>query len=143
MAYPGSSHTITEDEIKWVKQHVFKRRSPFMKKKILNFVANNFEDLELLYPKYRMQEAGAKVVVAGAKAKEEYKSKHGYPCKSDIAFSKVNVKDYDALIIPGGYAPDALTIIPWVLEITRIFHKDGKLVAFICHAGWVPPPQGY
>lgn len=113
-----------------------------MKKKILIFVDNNFEDMELYYPKYRLQEAGATVVVAGNKANEVYKSKHGYPCKSDIAFSKVTVKDYDALIIPGGYAPDTLRIVPEVLEITRTFFKDKKLIAFICHAGWIPVSAG-
>lgn len=113
-----------------------------MKKRILIFVDNNFEDMELYYPKYRMLEAGATVVVAGNKANEVYKSKHGYPCKSDLAFSKVNVKDYDALIIPGGYAPDTLRVVPEVLDITRKFFKDKKLIAFICHAGWIPVSAG-
>lgn len=108
------------------------------KQKILILVADHYEDLELQYPKYRLLEAGAQIVVAGAKAGETYKGKNGYPCKADIAFDKVKVADYSALIIPGGYAPDILRRIPKVLEITREFDKKKKLIAFICHAGWVP-----
>lgn len=107
-------------------------------KKILIITANEHEDLELQYPKIRLTEAGAKVVVAGEKEKETYKGKNGYPCKSDISFDQVNVKDYAALIIPGGYAPDHLRNIPKVLEIIKEFHEAKKLIAFICHAGWLP-----
>lgn len=106
--------------------------------KILMFVDNEYEDLELQYPKYRMLEAGAKVIVAGPKAKEKYTGKHGYPCQADISLDQVNVNDFDALIIPGGYAPDKLRRIPKVLEITKQFHEQEKLIAFICHAGWIP-----
>lgn len=106
--------------------------------KILIFVGPEYEDLEVQYPKYRMIEAGAKVVIAGPKAKETYKGKHGYPCQSDISFDEVKVQDYTGLIIPGGYAPDKLRRIAKVLEITRQFHEEEKMIAFICHAGWVP-----
>lgn len=106
--------------------------------KILMFVAADYEDLELQYPKYRLMEAGAKVVIAGSKVNETYKGKHGYPCVADISFDDVKVSDYQGLIIPGGYAPDKLRRLPKVLEIVKQFDKEGKLIAFICHAGWVP-----
>ncbi len=106
--------------------------------KILMFVAEEYEDLELQYPKYRMQEEGFQVVVAGAHAKETYKGHKGYPCQSDISFDDVKVQDFDALIIPGGYAPDKLRKLPKVLEIVKQFNEKGKLIAFICHAGWIP-----
>lgn len=109
-----------------------------MNEHILIFVADDYEDLELQYPKYRLLEAHKKVKIAGEKAGNIYKGKHGYPCKSDISFDDVNVSDYAALIIPGGYAPDKLRRLPKVLEITRKFHEQQKLIAFICHAGWVP-----
>lgn len=109
---------------------------------ILIFVEDLYEDMELQYPKFRMIEAGFKVTIAGAKEKETYKGKHGVPCKADISFDKVNVSDYQALIIPGGYAPDKLRVIPKVLEITKKFHAAEKLIAFICHAGWVPISAG-
>lgn len=115
-----------------------RQKTRMINKKILIFVAEDYEDLELQYPKYRMLEAGAKVVVAGKKGKESYKGKHGYPCQADISFDEVNVSNFDALIIPGGYAPDKLRRYPKVLEITKQFHEEGKLIAFICHAGWVP-----
>lgn len=107
-------------------------------KKILLFIAEEYEDLELLYPRYRMMEEGFHVSVAGAKEKETYKGKKGYPWKSDLSFDSVNVRDFDALIIPGGYAPDKLRKIPKVLEIIRQFNEEKKLIAFICHAGWLP-----
>lgn len=106
--------------------------------KILMFVAEEYEDLELQYPRIRMQEEGYQVVVAGQKAKETYKGHKGYPCQADIAFDDVKVNDYGGLIIPGGYAPDKLRKIPKVLEIIRQFNEQGKLIAFICHAGWLP-----
>jgi protease I len=105
--------------------------------KILLFVADEYEDLELQYPKYRLREAGKKVVIAGEK-KESYKGKHGYPCTVDVTFKEIRVDDFDALVIPGGYAPDKLRKIPKVLEITSKFASQKKLIAFICHAGWIP-----
>lgn len=105
---------------------------------ILIFVAEDYEDLELQYPKYRLLEAGAQVVVAGLKAKETYKGKHGYPCQADISFDEVRVDRFQGLIIPGGYAPDKLRRYSKVLEITKQFDEQKKLIAFICHAGWVP-----
>lgn len=105
---------------------------------ILIFVEELYEDLELQYPKYRLLEAGAKVIVAGPKAKELSHGKHGYPCRADISFGEVDVNEFQGLIIPGGYAPDKLRMNSRVLEITRQFHQQEKLIAFICHAGWVP-----
>ena len=106
------------------------------------FVANDYEDLELQVPKYRLLEEGATVVVAGEKAGESYRGKHGYPCKCDVDFGSVNSKDFAALIIPGGYAPDHLRANRKVLEIIQELHKDEKLIAFICHAGWLPASAG-
>jgi protease I len=110
--------------------------------KILLFVENGYEDLELQYPRYRMIEEGMEVVLAGEKANELYKGKNGYPCKSHISFDEVDVSAFSALIIPGGSAPEKLRVIPKVLEITREFHKQKKLIAFICHGGSVPVSAG-
>lgn len=107
-------------------------------KKILLLIENNFEDLELLYPRYRLMEEGAKVVIAGPKVKETYHSKHGYPCPADISFQDVKEEDFHAMIIPGGYAPDKLRRYEAVLQLVRQFHQNKKPIAFICHAGWVP-----
>lgn len=102
------------------------------------FVDHVYEDLELMYPKYRLIEEGARVTVAGPKAGEVYKGKHGYPCKSDAAIAGMKEPDFHGLVIPGGFAPDQLRRDPKVLELTRQFHQAGKLVAHICHAGWIP-----
>lgn len=106
--------------------------------KILIFVADEYEEMELYYPKYRLIEEGAKVTVAGLKGKETYKGKHGLPAQSDISIEEVNVNDFQALIIPGGFAPDKLRSNQKVQEITQQFNKQNKLIAFICHAGWIP-----
>ncbi len=111
-------------------------------KNILMFVEENYEDLELWYPKLRMIEEGASVIVAAPEKGKTYVGKHGYPCKSDKEFSKINESNFDALIIPGGFAPDKLRRIPKILELTKSFHKSGKLIAHICHAGWIPVSAG-
>lgn len=107
-------------------------------KRILMFVDHVYEDLELMYPKYRLIEEGAEVVVAGPKMGETYNGKHGYPCVADAAIATINEAHFAGLVIPGGFAPDQLRRDPKVLELTRQFHNAGKLVAHICHAGWIP-----
>jgi len=111
-------------------------------KRILMFVDDSYEDLELWYPKLRLAEEGARITVAGPEAKKLYRGKHGYPGKSDTALASVNEPDFDALVIPGGFAPDQLRRVPKVKELTRQFQESGKLIAFICHAGWIPISAG-
>lgn len=106
-------------------------------KKVLIFVSDIYEDLELHYPKYRLIEAGMEIVIAGENQGATYHGKHGYPCKADVSFDSIQVKDFAALVIPGGYAPDKLRRIPKVLEIIREFDAQKKPIAFICHAGWL------
>lgn len=105
--------------------------------KILMFVDDIYEDLELWYPKLRLIEEGAKVVVAGHEENKIYKGKNGYPCKSDVSYNDVEEKDFNGLVIPGGFMPDKLRRIPKVLELTKQFNDKGKLVAHICHGGWI------
>lgn len=109
---------------------------------ILMFVDDIYEDLELWYPKIRLEEAGAGVTVAGPKAGVTYAGKHGYPCQSDAAIADMIESDFTGLVIPGGFAPDKLRRDAKVLELTRQFHEAGKLVAHICHAGWIPISAG-
>lgn len=105
---------------------------------VLIFVHDLYEDLELWYPKIRLEEAGFKTVVAGPIAGTTHLGKHGYPCKADIAFDEVDPKKFVGLVIPGGYAPDKIRRSPKALEIVRKLHDVNRLIAFICHAGWVP-----
>ncbi|HEY4831157.1 MAG TPA: type 1 glutamine amidotransferase domain-containing protein [Waddliaceae bacterium] len=111
-------------------------------KKILMFVHTLYEEMELHYPRYRLIEEGIEVVVAGPRKQEIYAGKHGYPCEADEAIANIHHSHFDGLVIPGGYAPDKLRIIPEVLKITQQMHHEGKLIAFICHAGWIPASAG-
>ena len=105
---------------------------------ILTFVDDVYEDLELWYPKLRLEEAGARVTVAGPEAGKTYAGKHGYPCVSDAAVSEISEADFTGLVIPGGFAPDRQRRDAHVLALTRGFHEKKKLIAMICHAGWIP-----
>jgi len=111
-------------------------------KNILMFVEDIYEDLELLYPQLRLIEAGAAVTVAGPTAGKTYHGKHGYPVAADAAIADMNADHFDALVIPGGFAPDKLRRDEKVKALTREIHRAGKLVAHICHAGWIPISAG-
>lgn len=111
---------------------------PLSGKRILIFVGDIYEDLELWYPKLRLAEAGAQVVVAGAVAGHVYAGKNGYPCVADAALAKMTADDFDGLVVPGGFMPDKLRRDAHVLELVRAFASAGKLVAAICHGGWIP-----
>ncbi|HEY8240519.1 MAG TPA: type 1 glutamine amidotransferase domain-containing protein [Kiritimatiellia bacterium] len=106
-------------------------------KHIMAFVDDIYEDLELWYPKIRLEEEGWRVIVAGPAAGTVYKGKHGYPCKADASINAVRAADFDALLVPGGFAPDKLRRDPNVLRLTREFDGAKKPIAFICHAGWI------
>src|SRR5262245_49055727 len=104
--------------------------------RVLILVGEDYEDLELWYPKLRLMEAGARVTIAGPESGKYYKGKHGYPCKSDIDIAEMEADDFHGVVIPGGWMPDKLRRMPEVLEIVRRFNQQGKLIAAICHGGW-------
>ncbi|HET8622719.1 MAG TPA: type 1 glutamine amidotransferase domain-containing protein [Gemmatimonadales bacterium] len=110
-------------------------------KRVLFFAAPLYEDLELWYPKIRLEEEGATTTVAGL-GEPSYQGKRGYPISPDTTVDKVSSRDFDALVIPGGYAPDILRRHKKVLDLTREIFEAGKPVAYICHAGWVPISAG-
>ena len=111
---------------------------PLAGKSILMFVGDIYEDLELWYPKLRLIEAGAKVVVAGQKADHSYAGKNGYPCVSDAAIDDMKANQFQGVVVPGGFMPDKLRRDQHVLQLVRDFAESGKLVAAICHGGWIP-----
>lgn len=117
-------------------------KSPLDDRRLLMFVDDVYEDLELWYPKLRMIEAGAEVVVAGPEAERKYSAKHGYPCVSDAAIRDLQAADFHGVVIPGGFMPDKLRRDAKVLELVRQFAASGKLVAAICHGGWIPISAG-
>ena len=106
-------------------------------KRILFFAGPLYEDLELWYPKIRLEEEGATTVVAGI-GEKTYQGKRGYPVTVDAQVDQIRSADCDGLVIPGGFAPDQLRRFEKVLQLTREIYQAGKPVAFICHAGWVP-----
>ena len=108
---------------------------------ILFFAGPLYEDLELWYPKIRLEEEGARTVVAGT-GEKTYQGKRGYPLTVDTSVDEIPAADFDGLVIPGGYAPDIMRRSQKLLQLTREIYQAGKPVAFICHAGWVPISAG-
>jgi protease I len=96
-----------------------------------------YEDLELWYPFYRLREAGADVFIVGSGSATTYQSKHGYPVTVDAEAETVSAGQFDAIIVPGGYAPDHMRRHPAMVDLVREAHEQGKIIAAICHAGWM------
>jgi protease I len=109
---------------------------------VLILAADLFEDMELLYPLYRLKEEGIGVIVAGLDLTPVTGKKGHGPVAVDTAVGQVNEKDFAALVIPGGFAPDKLRRSQTVLDLVRSFDHSMKPIAFICHAGWVPISAG-
>jgi protease I len=110
--------------------------------RILALVGEEYEDLELWYPKLRLEEAGAHVTVAGSMQGRTFSGKHGYPSTSDAAISDMEAADFHGILLPGGWMPDKLRRDEKVLDLVREFAAHGKLVAAICHGGWIPISAG-
>lgn len=110
--------------------------------KVLVLAADLFEDMELLYPVYRLREDGVDVTIAGITADDVTGKKGHGPVKVDTTVDQVKEVDFDAVVIPGGFAPDKLRRSQPVLSLVESFNAAGKPIAFICHAGWVPISAG-
>jgi len=110
-------------------------------KKVAVLAEDMYQEMELWVPYYRLKEEGAEVKLV-APEKKTYKSKNGYPVNADVAAADVSAKDFDGVVIPGGYAPDMLRRYPAILSLVRDCFNQGKPVAAICHAGWVPASAG-
>jgi protease I len=107
-------------------------------RRVLLLAADDFEDSELLYPLYRLREENIAVTVAGLDDQPVTGKKGHGPVAVDTTVGRVTADDFDALVIPGGYAPDKLRRSEAVLSLVRSFDAAAKPIAFICHAGWVP-----
>jgi protease I len=110
-------------------------------KRIAILCGPDYEDMELHYPRYRLLEEGAEVVVAGI-GPADYKGKKGYPVTVDAQIVDLDPNDFDAVVIPGGYAPDHMRRSEDLLRFVRAIHDQGKAVAAICHAPWVTISAG-
>jgi protease I len=107
------------------------------RKKIIILIEDMFNVFEFWYPYYRLKEAGAEVTVVGSGRAQVFTGKPATECKADLAADDVSAKDYDGVVIPGGYAPDMMRRFPAMVKLVKDLNSDGKLVAAICHAGWM------
>jgi protease I len=100
-------------------------------------VEQQYQEMEVWYPLYRLREAGCKVTVVGPEAGATYPSKLGYPVKSDKAAKDVSANDFDLVVIPGGFAPDFMRRTDAMIRFVSAMAEQGKIVAAICHGPWV------
>ncbi|MBI5445833.1 MAG: type 1 glutamine amidotransferase [Deltaproteobacteria bacterium] len=105
-------------------------------KKVALFLENLYEDQEFWYPYQRLREEGAEVTVIAPRA-ETYTSKHAVPAKADLAAENARADHFDGLVIPGGYSPDHMRRVPAMVAFVRDMHDRDRVVAAICHAGWM------
>jgi protease I len=106
-------------------------------KRIAILAENMYQEMELWVPYYRMKEEGAEVKVVGGGGATSYTSKHGYPVRVDVQAEQVKAVEFDAVIVPGGYAPDLMRRHSPMVALVRDATQQGKVVAAICHAGWM------
>ncbi len=106
-------------------------------KRMAILVEDQYQVHEVWYPLFRLQEEGVRVTTLGTGTKEIYHSKEGYPIKVDTSVDKVKPTEFDGVIIPGGYAPDILRRFEPVVNFVKRLYVDGRIVASICHGGWL------
>ena len=109
---------------------------------VLILIDDEFDDLEVMYPKLRLIEAGYHVFIAGKQRGRTYVGHHGHPCMADESIFSVQERHYAAVICPGGRAAETLRIEGKIKSLVREFHTAGKLVAAICTGGWIPISAG-
>jgi protease I len=102
-------------------------------RKALVLIDNGFQEAELLVPYYRLQEAGFKVDLVGSKAKEIYIGDNGYHLAADLAAEDVKIDEYDAVVVPGGRAPDRMRTKKPLVNLVKVAYEKGKVIAAICH----------
>jgi protease I len=106
------------------------------------FVAEEVEDLEFWVPVMRLREEGARVIVIGLST-QPVRGKHGLEMKADVSIEEApQANELDALVIPGGWAPDKLRRNQHILQLVRDMYAQHKIIATICHGGWVPISAG-
>lgn len=111
-------------------------------KRVALLIEDDYQEMEAWYPAYRLQEEGATVVVVGSGTKSTYHSKLGYPMDTDKSADEVRADDFDAVIVPGGFAPDHMRLCRPMVDLVRDAYESGKLTAAICHGGWMLASAG-
>jgi protease I len=106
-------------------------------KRVALLIEDDYQELEAWYPRLRLEEAGADVTVVGPGHKKTFASKLGYPIDADVAAADVSADDFDAIVVPGGFAPDHMRLSQPMIDLVRDVFEAGKLTAAICHGGWM------
>ena len=106
-------------------------------KRVAVLVEQQYQEMEVWYPVYRLREAGCAVELVGPEAGKSYASKLGYPAKSTLSASDARADQFAALVIPGGFAPDYIRRSEPMLSLVRNVYAQKKPVAAICHGPWV------
>lgn len=104
---------------------------------VICLLDDEFEDLELWYPVYRVREEGANVLYAGPTKGKTHIGKYGVPATADLSYDELDSVSIDGLLVPGGWAPDKIRRYPKVLDLVRELNEQNKPIGQICHAGWV------
>jgi deglycase len=121
--------------LKFLRGTVSLMDSSLQGKRVAVLAENMYEDLELWYPLIRLREAGAKVSVVAPTAGATYQSKHGLEVKADLSAENAKAKQFDAVVIPGGFAPDYMRRSESMVKFVKDANDEGKILAAICHAG--------
>ncbi|HVO98662.1 MAG TPA: type 1 glutamine amidotransferase domain-containing protein [Bryobacteraceae bacterium] len=106
-------------------------------KRVAIFIDSLYQEMEVWYPFFRLQEAHVEVSFIAAEPFKAYNGKFGYPAKSSLSYEQAKTRDYDGVVIPGGYAPDHIRRYMKANQFVRDMNAEGKLVAAICHGPWV------
>jgi deglycase len=106
-------------------------------KKAAILVEEIYNEFELWIPYYRLKEEGVEVTIVGTGTATVYHGKHGIPAAIDRDASQVGAADFDAVVIPGGYAPDKMRLSKDMVKLVKDLFDQGKVVASICHGGWM------
>lgn len=105
-------------------------------------VEDMYNEFEVWIPYYRLKEEGVAVTVVGSGTSNTYHGKYGIPIHVDKNASKVRADDFDAVVIPGGYAPDKMRTHAEMVSLVREAYSKGKVIASICHGGWMLASAG-
>lgn len=106
-------------------------------KRVAVLVEQQYQEMEVWYPVYRLREAGCQVTLVAPEGGKSYPSKLGYPAKSDKAIDEVSANDFDAVVVPGGFAPDFMRRNDAMIQLVSDMAEEGKVIAAICHGPWV------
>jgi len=112
------------------------------KVRVAILIEDFYQDLEVWYPLLRLREEGFEVVTVEPNGRKEYRGKNGYPIVVDRSINEISAKEFDGVVIPGGWAPDKLRLSKKVLQFVKELFDEGKIVASICHGGWVLASAG-